>query len=357
MPTPQTVNPDQARGVVAGPYLQPLLAAASARGVPADKLAAAAGLPVDAFATLPESLPVTVYVRLLDAGAELACDPHFGLHVGECVELGAYNVYGLILLSCRDFGQALQQTLRFEGLAHDLGRSALRVDGRFAEYRWDCAVPAASRHLVESVFAGIQITAGWLAGRPLPPAEISFTHPAPADQSEHRRLFGEGIRFSAPANTARFDAALLSWPVRNADVGLYPVLQQHAEQLLQAKQRAQGDAGIVAQVRSVIVRNLAQDRVRVATVAEEMNITQRTLQRKLNEAGVTFQQVLDQTRRDLALDYLKRDKLSLAEIAFLLGYQEQSSFCHAFKEWTGLNPGAYREKSGERNGEGIAERP
>ncbi len=343
MPTPSPVNLDQASSVVAGPYLQPLLAAAASRGVSANDLAVAAGLPGDALASLPESLPVAAYVRLLDAGAELARDPHFGLHVGECVELGAYNVYGLILLSCRDFGQALQQTLRFEGLAHDLGRSALRVDGGFAEYRWDCAVPGASRHLVESVFSGIQVTAAWLAGQALPPADIAFTHPAPEDCTEHRRLFGETVRFGAPANTARFNAALLSWPVRHADVSLYPVLQQHAEQLLQAKLRAQADAGIVAQVRNAIVRNLAQDRVRVAAVAEELNITQRTLQRKLNESGVTFQQVLDQTRRDLALDYLKRDKLSLADIAFLLGYQEQSSFCHAFKEWTGLNPGAYRE--------------
>lgn len=334
---------DQIAGIVAGPYLQPLLEAASARGVTASALTKAAGLSADALDPLPESLPVETYVRLLDAGAALADDPHFGLHVGECVKLGAYNVYGLILLSCRDFGQALQQTLRFEGLAHDLGSSALRVDGNMAEYRWDSALPDASRHLAESVFAGIQVMAGWLAGKPLPQAEISFRHAAPDDCSEHRRIFGDKVSFRAEANLARFDAALLAWPVRNADVGLYPVLQQHAEQLLQEKRRAQADAGIVAQVRGAIVRNLAQDRVRLATIAEEMRITQRTLQRKLAEAGVTFQQVLDHARHDLAIDYLKRDSLSLAEIAFLLGYQEQSSFCHAFKEWTGMNPGAYRE--------------
>jgi len=343
MPTTPRAKIDQAPGVVAGPYLQPLLEAAAARGVPASRLADAVGLAADALSPLPDSLPVDTYARLLDAGAGLAGDPHFGLHVGECVKLGAYNVYGLILLSCRDFGQALQQTLRFEGLAHDLGRSSLRVDGAVAEYRWDSALPSASRHLAESVFAGIQVMGSWLAGGPLPEADIFFRHAAPADCSEHRRIFGANVTFSAPANLARFDASLLAWPVRNADVGLYPVLQQHAEQLLQEKLRAQADTGIVAQVRAAIVRNLAQDRVRLGMIAEEMNITQRTLQRKLADAGVTFQQVLDRTRHDLAIDYLKRDRLSLAEIAFLLGYQEQSSFCHAFKEWTGMNPGAFRE--------------
>ncbi|WP_420473546.1 AraC family transcriptional regulator [Noviherbaspirillum sp. ST9] len=343
MTTAPPTGIDQAAGIVAGPYVQPLLEAAAARGVRAVDLAHAIGLPAGALSPLPDVLAVATYVRLLDAGAALAQDPHFGLHVGECVNLGAYNVYGLILLSCRDFGQALQQTLRFEGLAHDLGRSSLRMEGGVAEYRWDSALPGASRHLAESVFAGIQVMGSWLAGTTLPHAQISFVHAAPEDRTEHQRIFGDMVRFGAEAHCARFDAALLAWPVRNADVGLYPVLQQHAEQLLREKQRAQADAGIVAQVRGAIVRNLAQDRVRLATIAEELTMTQRTLQRKLADAGVTFQQVLDRTRHELAIDYLKRERLSLAEIAFLLGYQEQSSFCHAFKEWTGKNPGAYRE--------------
>lgn len=331
---------------MAGPYLLPLLEAAGARGVSVRDLALAAGLRADALDPLPPALAADAYVRLLDAGAQLAGDPHFGLHVGECVKLGAYNVYGLILLSCRDFGQALQQTLRFEGLAHDLGRSALRVEDGLAEYGWHSAMPRASRHLVESVFAGIQVFGSWLAGTRLPPAQVAFAHPAPSDCSEHRRIFGDQLSFGAGANCARFDAALLGWPVRNADIGMYPVLQQHAEQLLQEKLRAQADGGVVAAVRAAIVRNLAQDRARLSLIAAEMGVTPRTLQRKLAEAGTSFQQVLDRTRHELAQDYLKQGKWSLAEIAFMLGYQEQSSFCHAFKEWTGVNPGAYRLQGG-----------
>lgn len=327
---------------VAGPYLQPLVDAAAARGVSCNALARAAGLAEDALSPLPETLTADEYERLLDAGAQLADDPHFGLHVGERVKLGTYNVYGLILLSCRDFGQALQQTLRFESLAHDLGRSTLHVDGALAEYRWQPNNPQASRHLVESVFAGIRVFGNWLAGAPLPPAPIYFTHVAPDDLTEYHRIFGADVLFGCERNYASFDAALLQWPVPNADVGMYPLLQQHAEQLLKEKQRAESDGGIVALVRASISRNLAQDRVRLPQIAQELNITQRTLQRKLQEAGLSFQQLLDQTRHELALDYLKQGQLGIAEIAFMLGFQEQSSFNHAFKEWTGLNPGAYR---------------
>ena len=314
------------------------------RGVSLRTLAAAAGLPDNALSPVPESLAAADYVRLLDAGAELAKHPHFGLHVGERVKLGTYSVYGLILLSCRDFGQVFQQTLRYEGLAHDLGRSALTVNGGMAEYLWRSHFPHASRHLAESVFAGVRVFGNWLAGMPLPAAPVSFTHAAPADTGEHHRLFGADVSFGAETNRARFDAALLSLPVPNADVSLYPVLQRHAEQLLQQKLRAQTDAGIVAQVRASIASNLARDRARLTTIAEELNLSQRTLQRKLADAGANFQQVLDQTRQELAQGYLLQRDLGLADIAFLLGFQEQSAFNHAFKEWTGESPGSYRDR-------------
>lgn len=334
-------------GRVAGAYLQPLLELAVERGVTLRALALAAGLPENALSPVPESLAAADYVRLLDVGAELAQHPHFGLHIGERVKLGTYSVYGLILLSCRDFGQVFQQTLRYEGLAHDLGRSELRVDEYTAEYVWRSHFPNASRHLAESVFAGVRVFGTWLAGMPLPAAPVSFTHAAPADLNEHHRLFGPDVTFGAKANCARFNAALLSLPVPNADVSLYPVLQQHAERLLQAKLSTQSDDGIVTQVRASIVSNLAQDRARLCAIAEDLNLSQRTLQRKLADAGASFQQVLDLTRKELAQGYLLQRDLGLADIAFLLGFQEQSAFNHAFKEWTGESPGSYRERVGK----------
>ncbi|MFL6674490.1 MAG: AraC family transcriptional regulator ligand-binding domain-containing protein [Massilia sp.] len=327
---------------VTGSYLQPLLDAAAARGVQPCELARGAGLDAGALWPLPESLAAHDYVRLLDAGARLAADPHFGLHVGEHVKLGTYSVYGLILLACRDFGQAIEQTMRYEQLAHDLGRSRLELAGSSAQYEWISHYPGASRHLVESVFAGIRVFGSWLAGGQLPPARVAFVHRSDAGHAEYERVFGTVPCFGAAANAARFDAALLALPVPNADTGLYPVLQQHAERLL--SQRARHGDAIVAQVRAAVIRNLAHDRVRLASIADELKLTPRTLQRKLADAGASFQQVLDDARHAMARDYLRQGSLSLADIAFLLGYQEQSAFTHAFKEWSGLNPGAWRER-------------
>jgi AraC-like DNA-binding protein len=327
---------------VTGSYLQPLLEAAAARGVDPASLARAAGLAPEALTPLPESLAATDYVRLLELGATLGEDPHFGLHVGERVKLGTYSVYGLVLLSCRDFGQVFEQTLRYEQLAHDLGRSALHLDGAAAQYEWISHYPGASRHLVESVFAGIRVFSCWLAGATLPAAQLELTHAGAADAAEYTRIFGAAPHFGAATNVATFDARLLAQPVPNADVGLYPLLQRHAEQLL--AQRS-SNCGIALQVHAAIVRNLAHDRARLPAIAAELKLSPRTLQRKLSEAGASFQQVLDQARYALATDYLRQPGLSLVDIAFLLGYQEQSAFSHAFKEWAGINPGAWRERA------------
>jgi AraC-like DNA-binding protein len=331
---------------VTGSYLQPLLETAAARGVDARALARAAGL-ANALAPLPESLAARDYIALLAAGAELAGDPHFGLHVGERVRLGTYSVYGLILLACADFAQALEQTQRYEQLAHDLGRSRLELEAAsgVARYTWTSHFPDASRHLAESVFAGIRTFGSWLAGRPLAPLRLAFAHAGDADAAEYERVLGMVPEFGAGAHLACFDAALLAMPVPNADAGMYPVLQQHAERLLQEREDERERHGIVAEVRACVIRNLANDRVRLAGIAGELGLSPRTLQRKLADAGASFQQVLDAARHALAQDYLRQRGLSLADIAFLLGYQEQSAFTHAFREWSGMNPGAWRERA------------
>lgn len=340
---------------VATPYLQPLLEVALGAGVTAAQLLAACALPPELLANRTESIAASDYVRLLATAASLTGDPLFGLHVGEKVKLGTYNVYGLILLSCHNIGQVLQQTMRYESLAHELGRSALTQENGLAHYAWHSHFPDATRHLVESVFAGIRVFGHWLSGVPLPATRLCVIHARPqlSDEQwqEYHRILGREPEFSASANLAEFDAALLGLPVPNADVSLYPVLQQHAEQLLRNKAAQQAAGDLAGRVQQAIMQQLTQDlgqnQVRLPAIAAQLQLNPRTLQRKLGELGLSFQQILDQTRYRLACDYLRQNGFALADIAFLLGFQEQSSFNHAFKEWSGHNPGAWRERFGD----------
>lgn len=332
---------------VTAAYVQPLLEAAGAHGIDSATLASAAGLPENGLSPLPAA----AYVRLLDAGAMLAGDAHFGLHVGERVRMGSYGAYGLVLLSCNSVGQALEQTARYEVLAHNLGRSSLRRDGDRFHHRWISHYPHASRHLVDSVFAGVKVCGDWLAGMPLPPGELAFAHDGGGEallrhashRDEYVRVLGSLPRFMSETNTAIMDARILDWPVPNADTSLYPLLRQHAEQLLAQRCGLTGTStGLEAQVQLAIAAGLRQGAVRLTGVADELAMTPRTLQRKLSDAGTSFQAQLDQVRYRQACDYLRQPGLSLVDIAFLLGYREQSAFNHAFRAWAGINPGAWR---------------
>jgi AraC-like DNA-binding protein len=340
MPTTVRTAPKQQQARVVGSYLQPLLELVQERGVALPALAHAAGLNENALSPVPEYLGAADYVNLLDSGARLTQDPCFGLHVGERVKLGTYSVHGLMLLGCTDLGQALQQTMRYESLAHDLGRSKLRMDGNMAEYQWHSLFPQASYHLAESVFAGIRVFGNWLAGMPMLSAPVFFTHSAPPNCSEHERIFGGTVSFNSPIHCARFDVASLARPLANGSVP--QVLHHHAEQLLQEKRQTASDGATVALVRQCIFNGLAQDRTRLALIAQALNMSPRTLQRKLSAEGQTFQQVLDAARFELAQDYLRMPHLSLTDIAFLLGFGDQSAFSHGFKEWAGVSPGGFR---------------
>jgi len=345
MTLPCSITPQPANNArVTGAYLQTLLDTAVERGVTLEALTAAAGLQPGALDPLPDTLPTARYIALLDAGARLANDPFFGLHVGEKVGPATYSAYGMVLLACSSFGHAMELTQRYESLAHDLGRSRLAIEGPHAMYEWISRYPDATRHLVESVYAGIRVFGSWMAGRPLMPHAMRFQHPDPGHgHDEYLRVLGIAPTFGTPGHCAAFDVALLAMPVPNADPSLYPVLHQHAERLL-AQRAVQAD-GIVARLTTTLTRRLPDGDARLAPVAAELGLSARTLQRKLAEAGSNFQQVLDAVRFGLAQDYLRRRELALADIAFLLGFQDQSAFTHAFREWSGINPGAWREQA------------
>jgi AraC-like DNA-binding protein len=163
-------------------------------------------------------------------------------------------------------------------------------------------------------------------------------------QAAHAAVFGAPCVYGAPTSYGRFDAALLDRPVPNADASMFQVLQRHAEDLLAARQRATAQPRIVAAVRERVAGRLADDRARLDAVAADLGLTPRTLQRKLAEAGASFQAVHDAVRRELAEELLREGRLNLADVAYLLGYREQSSFIRACREWFGVTPARRREQ-------------
>jgi len=346
-PSPVAIPPAHAARVV-GAYASTAVETARELGADMTRLALACGLPLQGQA-LPESIPVQRYISMLDAAAAQLDDPFFGLHVGQRMRLSTFASYGLVLCTCRDFRAAAEQTRRFEGLAHDLGRSELVEQDGLAHYRWHSPWLEApgGRHLSESVMGGIHTFASWLAGARMPAIELRFTHTAPqaADLDEYQRVLHTPVRFAAAVTEAIFPAALLDAPVPNADPSLFQALSQVAQERLAARQRETSQAGIVPAVREHIQALLMHDAARLPDVAAAMGLTARTLQRRLAEADMSFSTLLDEVRRERVQHYLRDPALSLTDIAFLLGFAQQSNFNHAFRAWFGTTPAVWRTSS------------
>jgi AraC-like DNA-binding protein len=344
-PNACSIAPHAGLARVVAPYARTLWDAARAAGVPQAALAQALGR-----ADLGgEDLDARRYLALLQQALAHA-GPGFGWRLGQSAKPTTYGVNGILLLACPTLGEALAQVLRFESLVHDLGRSALQREGATVAYAWrnDWAAHPAGAALAESVFAGIQTCAQWLVGQPLAGFDLEFAHRQDGATAQAiAQASGARVRWGCAANRALFPAALLALPIPQADKALLPLLQRHADALLQA--RRPHEAGIVAQVRQCIAGRLGQGPVQLADVAQALHLSTRTLQRRLAQAGQPFQALLDDTRRELACHYLASTALPIAEVGYLLGYQDPSAFHHAFKQWLGQGPGQYRS-AGSRAG-------
>src|SRR5262249_12271652 len=161
------------------------------------------------------------------------------------------------------------------------------------------------------------------------------------DRSELVRVLGtEHIEFEAGANGLGFDATILDLPFKTADPALFDVLQRHAQQVTPAR----AENALLDEVRQILRGQLPRGVPELAQVARALGTSARTLQRRLADEKITFAEVVDGLRRELAHAYLREPDRALGEIAFLLGYTEVRAFLRAFKRWTGTTPSSYRKR-------------
>lgn len=326
---------------VTQPYAQTLLECAELFGLDTRALLAAEGL-----SELGEEISVPQYLSLLQRCLEACGDPAFGQRLGQVTKLTTFGVNGILLLACPTLADALQQVIRFECLVHDLGRSSLRQDEHGLAYVWQSPWlqhPAAP-HLVESMFLGIRNCTNWLSLREIKIREVHFTHAALINQIAYESLYGCEVKFNQTENVAFVDAEILNWRIPHANTSLFPLLQKHAEDLL--AQRMPIAPGLIQDVRHIIIAAISNSNEhsppKIETIASQLNMSTRTLQRKLAAAGKAYQTLLDDTRLELAEHYLRATDQAISSIAYLIGYQEHSSFNHVFRARYGISPSEYR---------------
>ena len=195
----------------------------------------------------------------------------------------------------------------------------------------------------EYTFAALVLRCRICAGASWAPDAVELSFAAPADVSEHRRIFACEVRFSCPAPRILLSPSAWSAPVRGADPALLAVLEDHARRLV-AELPPSDD--LVSRVCAAIADELTAGEPTAGRIARRLAMSERTLQRRLSAQDTSFAQLLDDTRAGVARAHLGDPGVSLAEIAWLVGFSDQSAFTRAFRRWTGKTPGAWRAERG-----------
>jgi len=272
-------------------------------------------------------------------------DRDLGLHIGEAFDLSAIGIVGYILLNCQTYGQVLEKLSHYtrlfsQGVAiyHTVSDNWVQCDcqivGNLKNYLID-----EPRQPIESTFAALVKATGQLTGKPLQVHAVWFQHSCPEDVSEHHRIFQTEVQFNQPTNRIVFEANCLNWAVRSANPNLLSVFEKHAISMLNIQNYLPG----YTQKVMLAINHLLQGEVpTIEAIARSLTISVRQLQRELQMENTSYQQILDKTRKELALEHLQNLDTSIQDVAFLLGFSEPSAFHRAFKRWTGQTPLRYR---------------
>lgn len=310
-------------------------------GVPASAVLRKAGLP-QGLADQPRVLLTTKELfALWRAIGEVASSPAIGLLLGTESRTERFHPIGLAALSSENFGAGIEQMARYKQLTcPEQIVQKKNHDEWSIEFHWLLADEIEPPVLIECAFAWLLSIGRHGTGTRLSPLRVEFVQPR-AHIKAIERHFGCPVLCGAPRNAIVFRASDAQRPfvTRNAEL-----LAMLAPQFEAELNRESGDDNFVERVRIAVQQKLTGRRPSIEDIADALHISSRTLQRRLQDEGSSFQRVLDEARHQLARHYLNNSYLELNEAAYLLGYEDGNSFVRAFRTWEGVPPARWREQ-------------
>jgi AraC-like DNA-binding protein len=270
-------------------------------------------------------------------------DPAIGLKLDTENRVEHYDPIAIAALYARSFGDALTRMQRYKRLTCPESIHVRCDAGECrVEFEWLLATRVEPSLLIDLCFAWVHEIATRGSASAIRAKRVELRRPE-AHRELYERHFGCPVRFGAPQNQLVFHERDLELPfvTHNADVLSIVAPQLEAELAEQLATRSFRE-----RVKVTLKQTLAGQRPELRTVARELGVSARTLQRRLTDEQVTFQRLVAEARRELAHHYLRHSRMELAETAYLLGYEDANSFFRAFHQWEGTSPGEYRSRGG-----------
>jgi AraC-like DNA-binding protein len=306
-------------------------------GIQLEPLLAKAGLTADQIDDPKARLKVQCQIKFLELCAAASRDDMLGFHVARDFELREIGLLYYVLSSSEILADALRNAGRYSRIVNE-GISLKIGEGRDTAIAFSYVgiKRQTDRHQLEFWITSLIRICRQLTNRRLVPSRIRVIHNRAKTPVEFRSFLGSEVEFGSNADEVVFSKAATSLPIVSADPHLNELLIQYSEDAL--LHRKLDRTTLRSSVENAIALLLPHGRARAAEIARRLGMSSRTLARRLASEGLTFSEILDEQKVDLAKSYLRDRDLPVSQIAWLLGYREVSAFTHAFRRWTGTTP-------------------
>ncbi|MEO0959698.1 MAG: AraC family transcriptional regulator ligand-binding domain-containing protein [Pseudomonadota bacterium] len=297
-----------------------------------------AGLSHDVVKASTASVTYAQELTFLDAAARHSQHDFIGAELGVKMDPRRTSLLSYLLLNSLTLGDGIRNVERYLRLVRGTATTRLDEQEGSVSLVFDNEDPMVHRNRQHAEFViGASLSAFRIAtGTALRPLEVRFAHERRSHRDEVSRVLGSPVRFGCARLELVLSRASLELKLVEADVTLLGILLKHAERQLEESKRLR--PALRHRVERSLLGQLHREMPSANDVASQLGLSLRTLTRRLAAEGCTYREVTEALRLKLAESYLSDPCISLAEIAFLLGYADQSSFTTAFKRWTGATP-------------------
>lgn len=331
----------RARPMISTTVTTGLIDALASTGVDSQELLRRLKLDSSTFSRPESFIACADFARLLEEAARATSDDTFGLHFGARSNPKNIGPLAYAVLNAPTIAAAVDVAARYLHVHNEAVNISVSATPQLVYLRYVHSNVGLEelRQLNEYSMAVTLNVLRMMVGSQWAPREVQFAHKAPQDIAEHLGLFGAPVLFGYAINALVVEREFFDRAVPAADPRLFEIMRRYLDDVLG---KIPPEDAPLASIRRAIAESLREGGPNLRRVAQKLAASPRTLQRQLKQYGLEFKNLVDDTRRQFALDYLKNPNDTLTEIAFLLGYSEVSAFNRAFKRWTGKTPLDYR---------------
>ncbi|MGH1543156.1 MAG: AraC family transcriptional regulator [Arenicella sp.] len=282
--------------------------------------------------------PVDQHLQLWRAGETLLQKSAMGLHIGSSSNPYQRGIVGLIFAASPDLKTAFDNKVKYTRILADHISLELDNSKDSVSLTYSILEGYFHRYEIERVFSGFLNWVRTFVGSRIFPIEVAFQYEKTASYKLYQRHFGNNIAFDQPKNCIAYSAELLEYKNPKFNEYLYSILCARGDEMLL---QLDSQVDFVASVRSTIAGRLCHGDFSAGDVAKAHNVSIRTFHRKLKDSDETYQRILDDVRKDMAISYLQQADCKPQSVPYLIGYADDRAFQRAFKRWTGCSPRQY----------------